>query len=302
MTPALEFREITKEYRGIFGRDRVHALVDFSLAVHPGEIFGFLGPNGAGKTTAIHLALGCTYPTSGSGSMLGMPFGHAPTRSRVGFLAENVALYSRTARDVIRFYGALNEMRDPVLARRTREVLDQVRLSAEAARNVKKYSRGMLQRIGLAQALVNDPDLLILDEPTSALDPLARVEIRELLLELRRAGKTVFLSSHLLSEIEIVCDRVAILKKGRVVQLGRTEDLLNAGDRMEVVARGPVTPLFEGATANDGLVTFSIQAAEQRKALERIWNAGGEIVSINPARRTLEEVFMQATNEGDAEQ
>jgi ABC-2 type transport system ATP-binding protein len=302
MTPALEFREITKEYRGIFGRDRVHALVDFSLAVHPGEIFGFLGPNGAGKTTAIHLALGFTYPTSGSGSMLGMPFGHAPTRSRVGFLAENVALYSRTARDVIRFYGALNEMRDPVLARRTREVLDQVRLSAEAARNVKKYSRGMLQRIGLAQALVNDPDLLILDEPTSALDPLARVEIRELLLELRRAGKTVFLSSHLLSEIEIVCDRVAILKKGRVVQLGRTEDLLNAGDRMEVVARGPVTPLFEGATANDGLVTFSIQAAEQRKALERIWNAGGEIVSINPARRTLEEVFMQATNEGDAEQ
>jgi ABC-2 type transport system ATP-binding protein len=302
MTPALEFREITKEYRGIFGRDSVRALAGFSLAIQPGEIFGFLGPNGAGKTTAIHLALGFTYPTSGSGSMLGMPFGHAPTRSRVGFLAENVALYSRTARDVIRFYGALNGMRDPVLARRTREVLDQVRLSAEAARNVKKYSRGMLQRIGLAQALVNDPDLLILDEPTSALDPLARVEIRELLLELRRAGKTVFLSSHLLSEIEIVCDRVAILKKGRVVQLGRTEDLLNAGDRMEVVARGPVTPLFEGATANDGLVTFSIQAAEQRKALERIWNAGGEIVSINPARRTLEEVFMQATNEGDAEQ
>jgi ABC-2 type transport system ATP-binding protein len=302
MTPALEFRDITKEYRGIFGRDSVRALVGFSLVVQPGEIFGFLGPNGAGKTTAIHLALGFTYPTSGSGSMLGMPFGHAPTRSRVGFLAENVALYSRTARDVIRFYGALNGMRNPVLARRTREVLDQVRLSGEAGRNVKKYSRGMLQRIGLAQALVNDPDLLILDEPTSALDPLARVEIRELLVDLRRAGKTVFLSSHLLSEVEVVCDRVAILKKGRVVQLGRTEDLLNAGDRMEVVARGPVTPLFEGATANDGLVTFSIQAAEQRKALERIWNAGGEIVSMNPARRTLEEVFMQATNEGDAEQ
>jgi ABC-2 type transport system ATP-binding protein len=302
MTPALEFREITKEYRGIFGRDSVRALAGFSLAIQPGEIFGFLGPNGAGKTTAIHLALGFTYPTSGSGSMLGMPFGHAPTRSRVGFLAENVALYSRTARDVIRFYGALNGMRNPVLARRTREVLDQVRLSGEAGRNVKKYSRGMLQRIGLAQALVNDPDLLILDEPTSALDPLARVEIRELLLELRRAGKTVFLSSHLLSEIEIVCDRVAILKKGRVVQLGRTEDLLNAGDRMEVVARGPVTPLFEGTTTNDGLVTFSIQATEQRKAFERIWNAGGEIISINPARRTLEQVFMQATNEGDAEQ
>lgn len=302
MTPALEFRDITKEYLGIFGRDRIRALAGFSLAVQPGEIFGFLGPNGAGKTTAIHLALGFSCPTQGSGSMLGMPFGHAPTRSRVGFLAENVALYSRTARDVIRFYGALNGMRDPVLARRTREVLDQVRLSGEASRNVKKYSRGMLQRIGLAQALVNDPDLLILDEPTSALDPLARVEIRELLLDLRRAGKTVFLSSHLLSEVEVVCDRVAILKKGRIVQLGRTEDLLNAGDRLEVVARGPVTSLFEGATANDGLVAFSIETDEQQKALERIWNAGGEVISINPARRTLEEVFMRATNEGDPEQ
>ncbi len=302
MTPALEFRDITKEYRSIFGRESVRALDGFSLAVQQGEIFGFLGPNGAGKTTAIHLALGFTYPTGGSGSMLGMPFGHAPTRSRVGFLAENVALYSRPAGDVIRFYGALNGMRDPVLARRTHEVLDQVRLLAEADRNVKKYSRGMLQRIGLAQALVNDPDLLILDEPTSALDPVARVEIRELLLDLRRAGKTVFLSSHLLSEIEIVCDQVAILKKGRVVQLGRTEELLNAGDRMDVVVRGPVTPLFEGASANEGLVTFSIQAAEQRKALERIWNAGGEIVSINPARRTLEEVFMQATDEGNIDQ
>lgn len=301
MTPALEFRDITKEYRGVFGRDRVRALDRFSLVVQPGEIFGFLGPNGAGKTTAIHLALGFTYPTSGSGSMLGMPFGHAPTRSRVGFLAENVALYSRTARHVIRFYGALNGMRDPELARRTREVLDQVRLSGEAERNVKKYSRGMLQRIGLAQAIVNDPDLLILDEPTSALDPMARVEIRELLLDLRRAGKTVFLSSHLLSEIEVVCDRVAIVKKGKVAQVGRTDDLLKAGDRMEVVARGPIESLFSSRTLNDGLVMVSIAASEQRSVLERIWNAGGEVVSINPTRQTLEKVFMQATNDGDAE-
>jgi ABC-2 type transport system ATP-binding protein len=302
MTPALEFREVTKEYRNFFGRETVRALDGFSLAVHPGEIFGFLGPNGAGKTTAIHLALGFMRPTSGSGSLLGIPFGHAPTRSRVGFLAENVALYARSARDVVRLYGALNGLHDPSLARRTHEVLDQVRLLPEAERNVKKFSRGMLQRVGLAQALVNDPDLVILDEPTSALDPMARVEIRELLLDLRRAGKTVFLSSHLLSEIEAICDRVAILKQGRVVRMGRTSELLHAGDRMEVVARGPVQNMFEGAEAKDGIVTFSISASEQRKVLEQIWGAGGEVVSINPARRTLEEVFMQATSEGGPSQ
>src|SRR2546421_4762556 len=164
MPSALEFDNITKEYRSFFRRESVKALNGFSLRVEPGEIFGFLGPNGAGKTTAIHIALGFMFPSSGRGLMLGHPFGHAATRKRVGFLAENVALYHRPAGRLVRFYGGLNGMGGESLRRRTREVLDEVNLTPYAGRNVAKFSRGMLQRVGLAQALVNDPDLLILDE------------------------------------------------------------------------------------------------------------------------------------------
>jgi ABC-2 type transport system ATP-binding protein len=164
------------------------------MAFLPGAKIGMVGPNGAGKTTAIHLALGFMRPSSGRGQLLGRSFGAAEARARVGFLSENVALYHRPAYRLLHFYGALNRMRDPDLAQRCREVLHQVELESEAKRNVGKYSRGMQQRIGLAQAFVNDPELLILDEPTSALDPLARVAVRELLLQANRAGKTIFLS------------------------------------------------------------------------------------------------------------
>ncbi len=168
----------------------------------------------------------------------------------MGFLAENVALYHRPADKLLRFYGALNGMRPERLRLRCREVLRQVELAMEADRNVAKFSRGMQQRIGLAQALMNDPELLILDEPTSALDPLARVAMRELLLEANRAGKTIFLSSHLLSEIEMICHRVAILDKGRLVKLGKTEELLVSRDRYEVVARGVPGGSFEQSRAH----------------------------------------------------
>nr|MDP9262696.1 ABC transporter ATP-binding protein [Acidobacteriota bacterium] len=204
MAAVLEFENLSRDYRGFFGGRTTHALNGLSLSVEAGEIFGFLGPNGAGKTTALHIAMGLLRPTSGGGRMLGKPFGDAPTRSRVGFLAENVALYHRPAGKLVRFYGALNGMREPELSARTREVLETVELSAETGRNVGKFSRGMLQRAGLAQALVNDPELLILDEPTSALDPLGRVAVRELLLHAKAQGKTIFLSSHLLSEVELL--------------------------------------------------------------------------------------------------
>jgi ABC-2 type transport system ATP-binding protein len=170
VTPVLQYDGISKQYGGLVRRALV-ALNDFSLAIEPGEIFGFLGPNGAGKTTAIHLAMGFMRATRGRGQMLGRAFGHAATRRRVGFLAENVALYHRPAARLVRFYGALNGLRDPQLARATRDVLDILELTDVEERNVGKFSRGMLQRVGLAQALVNDPELLILDEPTSALDP-----------------------------------------------------------------------------------------------------------------------------------
>ena len=294
MASALEFENLTKEYRSFASRRRLRALDGFTLQVETGEIFGFLGPNGAGKSTAIHLAMGFMRPTSGSGRMLGQPFGYAPARRRVGFLAEN-ALYHRRAESLVRFYGALNGMRGSYLAKRAREALAAVGLQDQAGRNVGKFSRGMLQRVGLAQALVNDPDLLILDEPTSALDPLARVAVRELLLKAREEGKTIFLSSHLLSEVELVCDRVAVLHRGRLVRLGRTMDLLQSGEQTEIVARGIATSAFAGAVAQNGVVRFTVESSKQRAALENVWNLGGEILSVNPVRRSLEDIFLEVT-------
>jgi len=171
MAYVLEFEHVSKQYGGMLQGKPVQALNDFNLQVQQGEIFGFLGPNGSGKTTAIHIALGFVRPTSGAGRMLGQSFGHASTRRRVGFLAENVAFYHLSARNVIRTYGALNGMHDPILRERVREMLEVFELEDVAERNVGKFSGGMLQRIGLAQAMINDPELLILDEPTSALDP-----------------------------------------------------------------------------------------------------------------------------------
>ena len=299
MPGILDYDNVTKDYGSAWSKRRVRALNGFTLSLERGEIFGFLGPNGAGKTTAIHLALGFMRPSSGSGSLLGEAFGHAASRARVGFLAENVALYHRPANKLLRFYGALNGMRPERLKLRGREVLRQVELAAEADRNVAKFSRGMQQRVGLAQALINDPELLILDEPTSALDPLARVAMRELLLEANRAGKTIFLSSHLLSEMEMICHRVAILDKGRLVKLGKTDELLVSHDRFEVIARGVPGGSFEHSQTREGHVEFVVPAVSQRDALERVWALGGEVLSVNPMRRTLEQVFVELTNKGD---
>ena len=295
MRYALEFDNVTKEYRGFASKRRLRALDGFSLTVEAGEIFGFLGPNGAGKSTAIHLAMGFMRPTSGAGRMLGERFGHPGMRRRVGFLAESVALYHRRAERLVRFYGALNGMGGTHLENRAREVLEIVGLQDHANRNAGKFSRGMLQRVGLAQAMVNDPELLILDEPTSALDPLARVMVRELLLNARTAGKTIFLSSHLLSEVELICDRVAVLHRGRLARLGRTADLLQAGDQTEIVVRAIPENQFEGAVARDGVVSICVPSHTQRAALEKIWSLGGEVVSVNPLRRSLEEIFLEVT-------
>jgi ABC-2 type transport system ATP-binding protein len=293
MSSVLQFNNVTKEYRSLVGR-RFRALDSFSLEVQAGEIFGFLGPNGAGKTTAIHLAMGFMRPTSGRGHLLGEPFGHAATRRRVGFLPENVALYPRRAEQLVRFYGAINGMSASRLDKRAAQVIEMVGLQDDSRRNVSRFSRGMLQHVGLAQALVNDPELLILDEPTSALDPVARVHVRELLVEARAAGKTIFLSSHLLSEIELLCDRVAVLHRGKLVRLGRTSELLQARDQTEIVAQGVRSDSFAGALAQNGTVRIVVPADRQRATVERIWNLGGEVISITPLRRSLEELFLEA--------
>lgn len=300
MAAVLEFDNLTKEYRNFPSRKRLCALDQFTLKVEQGEIFGFLGPNGAGKSTAIHLAMGFMRPTHGSGLMLGDPFGTPRTRRRVGFLAENVALYHRRAERLVRFYGALNSMGGSYLKKRAREALEAVGLQDISGRNVGKFSRGMLQRIGLAQALVNDPELLILDEPTSALDPLARVAVREFLLQARDQGKTIFLSSHLLSEVELVCDRVAVLHRGKLMRMGKTSELLQAGEQLEIVARNIAISAFAGAVARNGTVSFVVPANEQRTALGMVWQSGGSVVSVNPVRRSLEQMFIEVTSGKEA--
>ena len=296
MPAVLEFQDIIKDYRAVFRRRSVRALDHFTLQVEQGEIFGFLGPNGAGKTTAIHLAMGFVQPTRGRGVMFGKRFGHAATRRRVGFLAENVALYHRPAEKLVRFYGALNGLTGKNLTRRTREALQAVGLLDEANRNVAKFSRGMLQRAGLAQAIVHDPDLLILDEPTSALDPLARYAVREMLLDLSKRGKTIFLSSHLLSEVELVCDRIAVLNHGRIVRLGRPLDLLESREYFEVQASGvSAASLPDAETEPGGRIRMRVRGAEQREVIERIWALGGEVISVLPHKRTLEDLFLELT-------
>lgn len=298
----LQFDGVKKSYRTLWPKKTILALEDFSLKVEPGEIFGFLGPNGAGKTTAIHIAMGFTRASAGSGTMLGRRFGHARTRRRVGFLAENVSFYHRPAATLVRFYGELNGIRDPLLVKRTKEVLRAVNLESEATRNVGKFSRGMLQRVGLAQALVNDPELLVLDEPTSALDPLGRVAIRELLLLARNAGKTVFLSSHLLSEIEAICDRIAILHHGTLVCLGNTSKILESQNLSEVVGTGYNLDVIPGGQEVEGGIRWIVSTADVRAMIERIWAAGGEVVRVNPVRRSLEEIFVELTSERPAKE
>ena len=296
MPAVLEFQDIIKDYRALFRKRAVRALDHFTLQVEQGEIFGFLGPNGAGKTTAIHLAMGFVRPSKGRGLMFGKRFGHAETRRRVGFLAENVSLYHRPAQTLVRFYGALNGLQGENLTRRTREALETVSLSHESGRNVGKFSRGMLQRIGLAQAIVHDPDLLILDEPTSALDPLARFAVREMLLDWRRRGKTIFLSSHLLSEVELVCDRIAVLNHGRIARMGRPADLLESHEQFEVIASGVPAASIPGAEAQPGdRILVRVGAQEQRATIECIWTLGGQVISVSSHKRSLEDLFLELT-------
>lgn len=301
-SPALEFENVTKKYRSFFRNDSVKALDGFSVRVEKGEIFGFLGPNGAGKTTAIHIALGFMFPSSGRGEMLGHPFGHAATRRQVGFLPENVAVYHRPATKLVRFYGGLNGLHGQRLRRRAADLLKDLDLAAVGTRNVSKFSRGMLQRLGLVQAVISDPELILLDEPTSALDPLGRIAVREILLQARKAGKTVFLSSHLLSEVEQICDRIAIVIKGRVARVGTVAELLEAQDRFVITARGIDALLFEGSHQN-GFIKITVPALRQRSTIEQIWLAGGEVIAVNPIRRTLEDLFVELahTNGGKSD-
>ncbi len=232
MTTAIEIRDLTVEFQA---RGKVvPALQKLNLSVAQGEVYGFIGPNGAGKTTTMHVLLGFIEATAGTAAIFGEDVRRSIARQRIGYMPENPQMYRfLTGRELLVMAGQLFGMRGRPLADKAAELIDRIGLSGAADRKIAGYSRGMMQRIALAQALVNDPDLVILDEPTGGFDPIGRIEIRKIISGLRAAGKTVFFSSHELSEVERVCDRVGIIARGRLIADGHVSQLAGAGETLE---------------------------------------------------------------------
>ncbi|MGC2402252.1 MAG: ABC transporter ATP-binding protein [Acidobacteriaceae bacterium] len=293
MNSRLTFAAISRQ----FGKQT--ALHPLTLSLEPGEILGFLGPNGAGKTTAIHLALGFLRPSSGSGSLLGKPFGDPAARARLGFVPDVPVFFAENGFRSVELAARLSGMSDPQLAQHIRDLLGAVGLSNDT-KDAREYSRGMQQRLALAQALVNDPDLLILDEPAAALDPAGVQQVRELLRSARQAGKSIFFSSHQLAEVEQICDRIAFLNHGRLIRYGSLRELQSQSDRIALEVRGidfaeadRLCPGAASAGAAPSSVRLTILQQEQRRVIEAIWNAGGEIVSLAPLQQRLEDLFLE---------
>src|SRR5436190_11780277 len=237
---AVHTEHLTKTYTDFWGRPKVKALDDLTLTIKRGEVFGLLGPNGSGKSTTIKLLLGLIFPTRGSAQVLGRPAGDTTVNERIGFLPEESYLYRfLNGEEILKFYGRLFKIPRRELNRRVPELLDIVGLDAKSRkRKLREYSKGMARRIGLAQAMINNPDLILLDEPTTGLDPIGTREMKDLILSLKEQGKTVLLCSHLLADVQDVCDRITILFKGRRMELGAVRDLLQVRDVTQIQARG----------------------------------------------------------------
>lgn len=283
------------------------AVEHLTLTVRQGEVFGFLGPNGAGKTTSVKMLLGLTAPTAGSAMVLGQPIGHQDTRSRIGFLPEHFRFHEwLTGRELLQLHGRLHRMSRAALDERIPKLLRRVDLDDAADRKLNGYSKGMVQRIGLAQALINTPDLVMLDEPTSGLDPIGRLLVRDILSELKAAGTTIFLNSHLLSEVEITCDRVAFMKRGRVLR----EMTLAAEDHsVEVEIRLESYPddLLEGLrdfgreVRRDGELVRLVVASEDVVPDVAAWLVarGARIHRVAAGRKSLEQLFLEIIGEDE---
>jgi ABC-2 type transport system ATP-binding protein len=288
MPAALVFEHISKS----FGSAR--ALADVSFAVEPGEIVGLVGPNGAGKTTAMQIAVGFLLASSGSGALMGRRFGDAEARRSLGFVPDAPVFFAGNAFDALRFAAQLNDVtptRDAM-----EHVLTRVGLT-EWKRDVRRFSRGMQQRLAMAQALVHSPRVLILDEPGSALDPLGVLDVRTLLKELRAEGAAILLSSHQLSEVALVSDRVAFLNEGALVRYGRLDELLVTADEVEVSLRNFVPDagfLARWGEANTSGV-WRIRSGESRHFLENAWARGAELISVTPVRGDLTALFLEWT-------
>jgi ABC-2 type transport system ATP-binding protein len=310
--PAVSTFELTKDYAVGFWRKRPYRALDrLTLDVEAGEVFGFLGPNGAGKTTTLKLLMQLVFPTSGRAEMLGRPLGDLRTKRRVGFLPENPYFYDYlTAEELLTYFAALFGYRGADRRARTSRMLDEVGVGAERRMPLRKFSKGMLQRVGIAQALINDPELVILDEPMSGLDPLGRRDVRALILRLRDSGCTVFFSSHVLSDAEALCSRVAILAKGRLVASGRLTEMLAFQARgWELV----MANLSDAAVAALGSrVIRAVRIGEGRYAFElpldppperlvaQLTAEGARLISLNPVRDTLEDFFVRQVSTPEA--
>jgi ABC-2 type transport system ATP-binding protein len=295
--PAVETRELRKEYGGKV------AVESLMLTVRQGEVFGFLGPNGAGKSTTMKMLMGLVFPTSGAMALLGRPIGDVAVKRRVGFLPEQFRFHEwMQAAEFLDFHGQLYGMGAAARRRRIPEILELVGLEGEGRNRLKTFSKGMLQRIGLAQAVMNNPALVFLDEPTSALDPVGRREVRDVIGRFRSEGMTVFLNSHILSEVEQVCDRCAIIDHGRVVRLGTMQELLAEELTVDITldSIGPWLPQAVGADvtviASVGR-TLTIRVPDEERIpplVDRLVAAGAKIYAVTPHHRTLEDVFMEA--------
>ncbi len=272
---AIKTEDLTKAYRSFFGRKKVLALNKLNIAIRKGEIFGLLGPNGSGKTTTLKLLLGLLFPTEGRAYVLGKATDDVAVKSRIGFLPEESCFYRfLNADEILDFYGQLFRIPGKERKLRANRLLKRVGLESARKRHLKQYSKGMLRRIGIAQALINDPDLIILDEPTSGLDPIGTRETKDLILELKSQGKTVLLCSHLLSDVQDICDRVAIIDKGELQISGTIDELLANKDIVELLIRN--------------------LSKETLKEVERfIQEKQGEVVSIKNSSGTLEDLFLK---------
>jgi len=296
---AIVVQGLNKTYKGALG-DRVAAVVDLNLRVFQGEIFGFIGPNGAGKTTTIKILLGLLFPTQGSVEVLGAPAGDNDTKKRISYLPESPYFYEHmTGYEVLDFYCKLFRLDNAARKSKIAELLDIVGLADDGGRTLRQYSKGMLQRIGVAQSLINDPDLLIFDEPTSGLDPIAHKDIQDLILSLKHMGKTVFLSSHQLSDVETVCDRVAIINRGKLVKLGVMEELLHIGRTVITFSSADqsvmdaVKPLADECRPEGNLLRVYVDSEDDVTRVLEAARGKAHLVSVVPQRQTLEDLFVQ---------